>query len=1193
MRKILLVISVALMGLAGKINAQQIDPLFYGQNAWLPDTIGDPGNCSQPPCILSGQLHKKWQEIKMSGARIIRFGGMAPDRNRPTDYQYLRMVDSIRANGMEPMLQVPFHNYRYSAQQAADIVKFVNISSGRKVKYWIIGNEPNLEYKFTSSSQVAPYIRSFASAMKAVDPSIVIVGPELAWYDRTIINGLTTPGGADDITGKDANGKYYIDIFSFHTYPFSGSQTRSDVITKLRSAGGFSDVLSELNNRLSTCNSYHGRSSNPIEVAVTEANIDYANPVSDNVAGLGANSFIGGQFWAEMMGIAMQKNVKFLNFWSVQEGSNITSSLGYLDKVTGRKPVYYHYKMIAENFKGNFCDGKDNLTNVKAFGSNNGKQVSVVIMNQDALASYDYTLRLNNDVINASTPLNININSSIAKEFQDRINPQSTVLLFFDQNGNAIKKVEYSLVGMAELNKTPVVSIPASANIIASGSTTICNGQSVTLTTDPVAGATYTWKRDGITLSSASSANTCMAGKAGSYTVEVSLGYQFVTSSPVIVDIISPVANISTTSFSFCSGDSLRLAANTGTSLIYQWKKEGVVVPGAKSQVFYAKGNGSYTVDVTQKSCTATSTAVTVKAIVPVAVITPASTTAICEGDSVVLKANTGTGLKYIWRKDSAVISHEIQSSYIAKTSGIYTVEVITPEGCSSVSAMVKVIVTKPVATITSSSSSLCYGDSSKLSANTGTGLTYQWKNNGTIISGATQAIYYAKAAGVYSVDVTTNKCVASSAAVKISVTQPMATIAAATATTICNGDSVKLNANTGPGLIYQWKKDGNTLPGANGSSYYAKSSGQYSVLVTNNGCNKTSSGLFVTVRTLTASISSSSTVLQPGGSVMLTAASGTSYSYQWMKNSAIISGATGSVYKATSTGSYQVKITSSGCFAISNSIAINPSTGAPALQAVITPQSSTTVYEGNKVVLKSNTGAGYVYQWKKDGINLSGATSSTYTATSTGSYQVKITSGNQVAWSAPLSIIVQMWEAKITPSGPTTFAAGGKVVLNAPAGTGFIYQWKRNDVAITGATSQSYTATTSGNYQIKITCGSKTDWSAPVTVTVSGTARIASQAISQEEDSATVAGNNSENKLQVSIAPNPSKEDFSLLINATGKEVITVRVYDLTGRIYFETKLTDPNSILRFGENLRPGIFITEVIQGRRRETLKIVKVE
>jgi hypothetical protein len=450
-------IAINLFFISQTSKAQVISNHFFGQNAWMPDTVGNVNACTEPPCLIYGKLHQEWGNIQNSGASIIRFGGITPDKNMPTDYQYLRMIDSIRTRGMEPIIQVPFRMYRYTAQQAADIVKFLNITNGKHIKYWSIGNEPDLGYSYTNSSQVAAYTKSFASAMKNIDPSILILGPETAWFDQNVINGLTTPGGPDDVTGKDANGHYYLDIISFHSYGFNGTQSRADVVSKLTAAGGLQDNLVYLNSRIATCNTAHGRSgSTALKTAITEANVDFQNDPADNLYGVGGNSFIGGQYWAEMMGVSMKNGVDFVNFWSVVEGNNTALNIGYIDVTTGtKKPSYYHFQMLAKNFRGNYVNGTTNQTNVKSFGSQDGQQIAVLILNEDMANNFHYTVKLNTAAIAGTNPLKININAGLANEYNDVIDAQSTVLLVFNSAGALTKKYVYSLNGNAVVNTPP------------------------------------------------------------------------------------------------------------------------------------------------------------------------------------------------------------------------------------------------------------------------------------------------------------------------------------------------------------------------------------------------------------------------------------------------------------------------------------------------------------------------------------------------------------------------------------------------------------------------------------------------------------------------------------------------------------------------------------------------------------------
>jgi hypothetical protein len=80
---------------------------------------------------------------------------------------------------------------------------------------------------------------------------------------------------------------------------------------------------------------------------------------------------------------------------------------------------------------------------------------------------------------------------------------------------------------------------------------------------------------------------------------------------------------------------------------------------------------------------------------------------------------------------------------------------------------------TPPSATITAAgSTTFCQGGSVVLNANTGAGLTYQWKNNGIDIAAATSSSYTATAAGSYTVVVSNApSCSAVSSATSVSTT--------------------------------------------------------------------------------------------------------------------------------------------------------------------------------------------------------------------------------------------------------------------------------------------------------------------------------------------------------------------------------------------------------------------------------------
>ena len=74
---------------------------------------------------------------------------------------------------------------------------------------------------------------------------------------------------------------------------------------------------------------------------------------------------------------------------------------------------------------------------------------------------------------------------------------------------------------------------------------------------------------------------------------------------------------------------------------------------------------------------------------------------------------------------------------------------------------------------------------------------------------------------------------------------------------------------------------------------------------------------------------------------------------------------------------------------------------------------------------------------------------------------------------------------------------------------------------------------------------------------------------------------------------PNPSASDFSVILEGGNNGKVQIVIYDVSGK---PVKTIIDNSfvkqqIIRFGADLRPGIFMAEVKQGDNRKTIKLVK--
>ena len=253
----------------------------------------------------------------------------------------------------------------------------------------------------------------------------------------------------------------------------------------------------------------------------------------------------------------------------------------------------------------------------------------------------------------------------------------------------------------------------------------------------------------------------------------------------------------------------------------------------------YAVNNSKYLrsgLTITDSNgCSATATPVTVNVYsVPSMTVTAASSTSICQGQSVTLQA-TGGFSSYAWSNGAT------NQNLIATTAGSYSVTGTTSDGCTATSVAQSVVVNaNPIASITNSGSSvLCAGDSTTLSAPSGMS-SYLWSDGST-----TQSIT-ASTAGNYAVTVTNSDgCSATSAATAITsstITTP--SITSSGSTTICSGSDVTLSLPTGY-ASYSWS-DGSTT-----NSITTGTAGNYSVTVTNaDGCSTTTSATAVTVNT-------------------------------------------------------------------------------------------------------------------------------------------------------------------------------------------------------------------------------------------------------------------------------------------------------------------------------------------------------
>ncbi|MBN8682365.1 MAG: hypothetical protein J0L99_06920, partial [Chitinophagales bacterium] len=331
----------------------------------------------------------------------------------------------------------------------------------------------------------------------------------------------------------------------------------------------------------------------------------------------------------------------------------------------------------------------------------------------------------------------------------------------------------------------------------------------------------------------------------------------------------------------------------------------------------------------------------------------------------------------------------------------------------------------------------ICNGATATLTANlsgTTTAPTYLWSNN------ETSASITVTAAGTYTVTVTDGGCsVSATASITVS-PAPTPTIAVAETSgtanddgTLCAGASATLTASGG--TSYLWNTSETT------AAISVNTAGTYTVVVTNaNGCTASASTT-ITVNPLpTAAIAVAETsgttdndgVICAGTVATLTASGGTSYLWSNTETTAAIN--------VTAAGTYTVIVTNAnGCSATATTtITVNPLPTASI-------SGTTSFCAGGSTTLTASGGS--TYMWSN------GSATASTTITTAGTFTVTVTNAN--GCTASTSTVTSVLAA---PSF-------GSVVLTEP--TTCVSTDGAINIAVAGATPQSYAWTTSGSGNI------------------------------------------------------------------------------------------------------------------------------
>jgi PKD repeat protein len=657
-----------------------------------------------------------------------------------------------------------------------------------------------------------------------------------------------------------------------------------------------------------------------------------------------------------------------------------------------------------------------------------------------------------------------------------------------------------------------------------------------------------------------------------------------------------PIASFSTAA-SICLGDTLSFVNNSlpnGAPITsYNWNfGDGSPTSGAVNPNHYYSVAGNYTVTLSASNANCTDDTTFVISVSPGPIASfNTSTTSACENISVSFSNNSTGTPTYSWNfGDGSPLSNQINPIHTYTNAGTFTVTLIATQGsCSDTLQQLNYIqiYNHPVSSF--STSNVCEGDSARFinsSDDQGNPInSYSWDFGDGNSSNDFSPAHYYTSTGNYTVRLTVNSANCSDdTTITINVSSAPVLDFISDINRACDSAFVHFTNNSTGAASYLWYfGDGDSSIFVNPTHSYS-TPGTYSVTlnaIASGGCRTTRSvfSMINVYPTPVATISASATSICENNCISISAqtspgATSWTWSFPGGNPSSSVAQNPGSVcYNASS--SYNVSLTVSNGFCESNQVlnsyihVVDCST----LPKADFISGDTVMCEGSCIDFVSLSSNATSWNWIFAGGTPASSTLENPISicyASQGYFPVTLIATNPAG--SDTIFYNDFIEVKSLPATPTIFQNGDSLTSSSAAA----YQWYFNGTAISGATSQEFTALLSGDYYVIIEdeygCSS-----------VSAIRHVSLVGIEETE-----------HLFHAGIFPNPAHDKINIQLSTKKPMNLTISIVNILGST-LNFKHVSMNSIYETvifnAEELSQGIYFIKIDSGTDRLILPVIK--